>query len=415
MVGMHLEVQRTASQELDRGRSLDAFARSLGLDAAAWAAQTERLCACTLSHEDWTCPIATPVPGPALRLGAPLYEALRRHPLDVSERCLRALRSAPALLDHYLRKCYTEEYYRVDLDTPSVREMLRIGPQAGTLIQGGLRALAHPACPARPPPGRTCTRSSPSAPRPRPPRPSCARFATARAPTPSPSSWPRPRAGARTPWPNRPPPSPCTEGASPRPRAHRAVAPGRARRADRAGSACPAAPPSLSCVRSGHRPGRPRDEHASARSTPRRRGIAQARMPPVRRRFLSGCTRHRARDEPCLREARGLAPATILNYVPFVRALLEHRFGTDQVVRSALRAGDVVGFVQHQAPGMNRKRAELTTTALRSFVHHVRHCDEGLPDVVAAAASSPTGRWIAFRARSRPSLHMSTQPGQLQN
>ena len=137
MVWMHLEVQRTAGQELDRGRSLEAFARSLGLDAAAWAAQTERLCACTLSHEDWTCPIATPAPGPALRLGAPLYEALRRHPFDVSERCLRALRSAPALLDHYLRKCYTEEYYRVDLDTPSVREMLRLGPEAGTLYKVG--------------------------------------------------------------------------------------------------------------------------------------------------------------------------------------------------------------------------------------------------------------------------------------
>lgn len=131
MVWIHLEAQRTASPELARGRSLDAFARSLGLDAAAWAAQTERLCACTLSREDWTCPIATPVPGPALRLGAPLHRALRRHPLEVSERCLRELRSAPELLDHYLRKCYTEEYYRVDLTTPSVRELLRVGPQAG--------------------------------------------------------------------------------------------------------------------------------------------------------------------------------------------------------------------------------------------------------------------------------------------
>ena len=135
MVGMHLEVQRTGDQALARGRALDAFARSLGLDAAAWAAQIERLCACTLSHEDWTCPIATPAPGPALRLGAPLHRALLRHPLEVSERCLRELRSAPEELDQYLRKCYTGEYYRIDLDAPSVREMLRIGPQAGTLYE----------------------------------------------------------------------------------------------------------------------------------------------------------------------------------------------------------------------------------------------------------------------------------------
>ena len=88
--------------------------------------------------------------------------------------------------------------------------------------------------------------------------------------------------------------------------------------------------------------------------------------------------------EQYLREARGLAAATILNYVPFVRAFLEHRFGTGQVILAALRASDVVGFVQHQAPGMNRKRAKLMTTALRSFLHHVRHCDEGMPDLVAA-------------------------------
>ena len=87
--------------------------------------------------------------------------------------------------------------------------------------------------------------------------------------------------------------------------------------------------------------------------------------------------------EQYLREARGLAAATILNYVPFVRAFLEHRFGTGQVILSALRASDVVGFVQHQAPGMNRKRAKLMTTALRSFLHYVRYCDEGMPDLAA--------------------------------
>ena len=54
--------------------------------------------------------------------------------------------------------------------------------------------------------------------------------------------------------------------------------------------------------------------------------------------------------EQYLSEARGLAPATVLNYVPFVRAFLEHRFGTGQVTLSILRAGDVVGFVQHMAP-----------------------------------------------------------------
>jgi len=88
--------------------------------------------------------------------------------------------------------------------------------------------------------------------------------------------------------------------------------------------------------------------------------------------------------ERYLREARGLAPATILNYVPFVRAFLQHRFGSGQVTLSSLRADDVIGFVQHRAPGMNKKRAKIMTTALRSFLQHVRYRDEGVPDLAAA-------------------------------
>ena len=88
--------------------------------------------------------------------------------------------------------------------------------------------------------------------------------------------------------------------------------------------------------------------------------------------------------EQYLNETRGLATATILGYVPFVRVFVQHRFGTGQVTLSSLCAGDVVGFVQHQAPGMNKKRAKLMTTALRSFLHYVRYHDEGMPDLVAA-------------------------------
>ena len=88
--------------------------------------------------------------------------------------------------------------------------------------------------------------------------------------------------------------------------------------------------------------------------------------------------------EHYLREARGLAPATILSYVPFVRTFLQHRFGTGRVTLSSLRAGDVVGFVQHMAPGMNKKRAKIMTTALRSFLQHVRYRHEAVADLAAA-------------------------------
>ena len=88
--------------------------------------------------------------------------------------------------------------------------------------------------------------------------------------------------------------------------------------------------------------------------------------------------------EQYLSEARGLATATILNYAPFARAFVQYRFGAGQVTLSCLRAGDVVEFVQHEAPRMNRKRAKLMTTALRSFLRYMRYLDEGMPDLVAA-------------------------------
>ena len=51
---------------------------------------------------------------------------------------------------------------------------------------------------------------------------------------------------------------------------------------------------------------------------------------------------------------------------------------------SSLRARDVVSFVQHMAPGMNKKRAKIMTTTLRSFLQHLRYRDQGVPDLVAA-------------------------------
>lgn len=85
-----------------------------------------------------------------------------------------------------------------------------------------------------------------------------------------------------------------------------------------------------------------------------------------------------------LHEVRGLGPGTIPAYVRFARIFLEHCFGTGQVTFSKLRADDVVGFVQQMAPGMNRKRAKLITTALRSFLRYVRYRDGGVPDLAAA-------------------------------
>jgi integrase/recombinase XerD len=93
--------------------------------------------------------------------------------------------------------------------------------------------------------------------------------------------------------------------------------------------------------------------------------------------------------EVYLREGRALATATIINYVPFVRDFLKHRFGAASGKLSCLSAADVVRFVRHQAPRLHRKRAKLMTTALRSFLSYARFCGEVEMDLAAAVPVVP--------------------------
>ncbi len=88
--------------------------------------------------------------------------------------------------------------------------------------------------------------------------------------------------------------------------------------------------------------------------------------------------------EQHLREARGLARATIINYVPFIRSFLKDRFGCGPVTLSHLCARDVVGFVQHQAPRLHPKRAKILTSALRSFLQYARYRGKVKLDLAAA-------------------------------
>lgn len=93
--------------------------------------------------------------------------------------------------------------------------------------------------------------------------------------------------------------------------------------------------------------------------------------------------------EQHLREARGLARATIINYVPFIRSFLKDRFGGRPATLSQLRARDVVAFVQHQAPHLHPKRAKLLTTALRSFLQYARYRGNVKLDLAAVVPIVP--------------------------
>lgn len=88
--------------------------------------------------------------------------------------------------------------------------------------------------------------------------------------------------------------------------------------------------------------------------------------------------------EQYLLEARALAHATIINYVPFIYSFLEDRFGHGPVTLSHLCADDVVRFVQRQVPRLHLKRAKLMTSALRSFLRYARYRGEVTLDLAAA-------------------------------
>ena len=85
-----------------------------------------------------------------------------------------------------------------------------------------------------------------------------------------------------------------------------------------------------------------------------------------------------------LREARALAEATILNYVPFILSFLKGCFGDGPVALSHLCARDVVIFVQRQARRLHTKRAKLMTSALRSFLTYALYRGEITLDLAAA-------------------------------
>lgn len=104
--------------------------------------------------------------------------------------------------------------------------------------------------------------------------------------------------------------------------------------------------------------------------------IAAGRLTPA-----ECCAQAYAQD---LREARDLAQATIVNYVPFIRGFLVDRFGDGPVRLSRLSAGDFVRCVQREAPRLHLKRAKLLTSALRSFLRYARYRGAVTLDLAAA-------------------------------
>jgi integrase/recombinase XerD len=97
--------------------------------------------------------------------------------------------------------------------------------------------------------------------------------------------------------------------------------------------------------------------------------------------------------------------ATIIHYLPFIGELLKDRFGDGRVKLSALRARDVVRFVQSRAPRLHLKRAKVMTAALRSFLRYTRM--RGAVKLDLAAAVPIVANW------SMPSIPRAIAPEQV--
>jgi site-specific recombinase XerD len=77
-----------------------------------------------------------------------------------------------------------------------------------------------------------------------------------------------------------------------------------------------------------------------------------------------------------LLKERGLAQATLLNYVPFAEQFLFSRFCNGNLNLSELSAADVTKFVQEHAHQLSPGRAKLLVTALRSLLRYLLHQGE---------------------------------------
>ena len=73
------------------------------------------------------------------------------------------------------------------------------------------------------------------------------------------------------------------------------------------------------------------------------------------------------RYERHLRSERGLAAATVINYLPCIRKFLIERFREKPLVIGEVRSSDVSDFILRQAPTMSPRRVQLVTAAFRSF------------------------------------------------
>jgi site-specific recombinase XerD len=99
---------------------------------------------------------------------------------------------------------------------------------------------------------------------------------------------------------------------------------------------------------------------------------------------------------------RGLAVATIANYIPTVRLFLKEHCVATQVSLGEIAPQDIHSFLLHHAPDVSRGRAKLMVTALRSFFGFLRQRGAITLDFASAIPAVPNWRLTGLPQPLRP-------------
>ncbi len=91
-----------------------------------------------------------------------------------------------------------------------------------------------------------------------------------------------------------------------------------------------------------------------------------------------------SRYEKHLRSERGLVTATVLNYLPYIRRFLVERFREGPFLFGQVNPSDISNFVLRHGPSMSVGRAQLMTTAFRSFFRYLFQKGELQANLAAA-------------------------------
>ncbi len=128
----------------------------------------------------------------------------------------------------------------------------------------------------------------------------------------------------------------------------------------------------------------------------------------MQRAAITPAVRVRQEFEQYLLRERGLAAASIRLYGDVVGRFLQNAFGDAEVRLDQLTAANVIHFGQANASHLHHpKRAQVMTTALRSFLRYGRYCGDIVTDLPACVPTVANG--------SMAGIPKTISPAQVQN